>query len=726
MCLGLMMFLGLQSCSSSTKPGTDPNTGRYVETELMIPEDTIQILDIKQDNGTIMMIAIVEGNDTLLWSTDDYGVSWKECMSTPESLKESVFMTSVITKENDIICGVYYDLLEKQGQEVDLMTESFMYFTIRQNGELKEQKLSTLNGSMIVKLTTYEDQVFAYDSDGYLYELTDNNLRCINPNMEPQGTPYDFVVYNGKLLVLYGDGIKEYDSESGECSNEYQKFRDLCAEKISTDGDAALLGVGTSGELYYFGAEGLFSYDQKAEKLIEILSGNMYQYSDSDNMLQKLVPIDDIYLVLGMNRSGSIIYKYEYDAQASTSEETVLKIYTLKENNTLQSIIDGFKEKYPSIQVELEVGFEESSELTLEDSIRALNVSLFAENGPDILLLDNLPYESYIKQGSLKKMDTIVEIDALNNQVLDDFITESGTYGIPIGYTILDMHGKKDVMKQADSLQHLSEVLMQNQKKEHVSAVDLWESNSNFGGLFYYYFTDCLGNTNQVNEEELRIFFQSMKQIYDSSTYNWTVEQEGEAICNLDYAQPGNMQLGDLMLYVGESQLMVGELQTTSDILLAALLQAEGYDSQFIQDYGKTLFFPQALLAISSSTTKSKEAEQFVQYALSEEGQERVAAGYTCFPIHKDVFKRTFVNYDYEYTMDDQNNREISLNSKKISNKELESLKKRATEEMTLAYPDTTVKTIIMRFLEDYINGEMTLDQAVQQCIQSINLYLNE
>ena len=64
-------------------------------------------------------------------------------------------------------------------------------------------------------------------------------------------------------------------------------------------------------------------------------------------------------------------------------------------------MISEFQDKYPNTEIIYETGEGSEGTVTVADRIRALNARILAGDGPDILVLDGLPTESYIEKSSV-------------------------------------------------------------------------------------------------------------------------------------------------------------------------------------------------------------------------------------------------------------------------------------------------------------------------------------
>lgn len=726
-CISLM--LGMTGCARKNQSAAK---GTYVEREISLPEGANSIYDIQGGKGdSILMFAAVDDSDCILWETSDNGESWEEKITMPKGMEKSVIFCGLIKKDGTLVCGMYESILDKAGQEVELLKEPKVYGTVDKEGNFDELAVDIKDDSILSGIYAYGDRIFGCDINGYYYELTEENTRCLNPGAETAGTPYDFIIVNDTLLGMSGEHFEQYDINTGKASDIYHSFSEFCMNKMREDGGMPIFHTDDEDKLYYLGESGLFRYDESEKKEEKILDGEQYQFSRTDTVQQELRTMSENgYVLLSFEGSGPVIRTYTFDPNARIEEQKELTIYALQNNSSLQTVIDGFREKYPNIRVHTEKGLDESMGLTLEDAVRSLNVSLFGEDGPDVLVLDGLPIEAYIKQKKLLDLTKDISEQSLVDQVAGTYDRDRKIYAIPLGFSLLDIHVTKQVLEKGTGLKEISEQIAELYNKKKIVSVDLWEEGSVFSSLFYYYFPECLKD-DQVDREKLEQFYLSLEKIFCNSEYNWTVEVEGEVVCNLTNIVPDNMQQGDMMMHIGETQLMAGKLQNLADIQLAYLVKHENPDIRcnYFDDILQKQYFTEASLGIPSNAKNSAEAKLFIEYAVSEEGQKRIEELGESFPVNEQVFDRMFESEkaaNYRYTIENRNGKNVTLDATGIKTDDYKEWKKEIKDYKTPVYQDTVIREIVLNMAMDYINGEEELQDAVNKCVQGVELYLNE
>lgn len=728
--MGICLAVSLSGCAG--KAGQGKEKGTYVEKEVVLPEDITAVYDIQAGkDGAIVMFAAMADSDCILFKTTDRGESWEEMTALPEELKKDMIFSGAVKEDGSVIFAAYKGLLEKMDQEVDLIQEPKSYGVIDKEGNFRPFTADVRDNGMIADFYIYEDRVFFCDINGYYYELKESGAKILNPEADTYGTPYGLAVSDDVLLGMNGEGLEQYDINTGKAADAFRSFADFCLEKMGNETTSPILYASGEGEMFYLGQTGLFRYNEEEKSGEKILDGERYQFGKSDVTLKKIQEAGkDAYAVLSYEGSRPAIYLYEYDENASAKEQKELTVYMLQKDSAMQAVIDGFREKYPDILVHTETGTDESMGLTFEDAVRSLNVSLFADDGPDILVLDGLPADSYIRQKKLADITDAVSSQPLESAVAKTYEREGKIWAVPLKFSLLDIHATSQVLEKGMGLEEIAQQA-EALKKKGVAAVDLWEGESIFSSLFYYYFPDCMKD-GKIDGGELGEMFQNMKKIYDNSEYNWTVELEGETGVSLAGAFPGNMENGSMMLHIGESQLMAGKLGSLPAIQLAYLLRAKNPDIKcgFFDDMLQKQYFAETSLGISASAKSPDEAKKFVEYAVSEEGQKRIKDLEEGFPVNEvsldQVFKSEYAK-SYEYAIEDRDGKQVVVKAEgNIKKDDYRKWKDRLKGYKTPAFQDAVIREMVLNAAADYMNGNLELDAAVKQCAQSIELYLNE
>lgn len=223
---------------------------------------------------------------------------------------------------------------------------------------------------------------------------------------------------------------------------------------------------GEEGVLYLAGEGGLYRHVLGGSVVEEVADGSLCTLGNPAYVLLSMIPLENNEF-LALFSDGRLV-RFTYDAEVPTVPSESLKVYSLRENDTLRQAISLFQSENPGVFVEYEIGMGKDSSITREDALKNLNTKIMAGEGPDVLILDELPMDSYIEKGLLadlsKVMDSLTGEDALYTNIINAFRSDAGIFTVPceVQLPILGAEEKyisqmKDLKGIADGLEMLSQ-----------------------------------------------------------------------------------------------------------------------------------------------------------------------------------------------------------------------------------------------------------------------------
>ena len=177
-----------------------------------------------------------------------------------------------------------------------------------------------------------------------------------------------------------------------------------------------------------------------------------------------------------------------------------MTVYSLKSNDLILDMISEFQDQYPDVELIYETGEGADGSVTMSDRIRALNARILAGDGPDVLLLDGLPVDSYIEKGILEDLTPVLgsEKETLLPNILSAYTKEDKIYMLPLRVNIpLFMTSGQNPEKFSDL-----ESLVEYSEAEGGVANLLDYSYANMLQILYYnYKPDFIMEDGVVNRE---------------------------------------------------------------------------------------------------------------------------------------------------------------------------------------------------------------------------------
>ena len=150
-------------------------------------------------------------------------------------------------------------------------------------------------------------------------------------------------------------------------------------------------------KIFYCNENGIYGTDHNVTLLELLVDERLSSFQDETWSIKGLFSVSEkVFLVFVQSFSGEEmeIFRYEYDANLPAQPEHELVVYSLKDNSVIQKIVADFQATHPEVFVRYEVGMSDSSVKDETDAISSLNTEIMAGNGPDVLSLNGLPWES--------------------------------------------------------------------------------------------------------------------------------------------------------------------------------------------------------------------------------------------------------------------------------------------------------------------------------------------
>lgn len=497
---------------------------------------------------------------------------------------------------------------------------------------------------------------------------------------------------------------------------------------------------------YDFNVSRIASGGSLVEKVID---GTEFVSSGSDVRLDSFVVADGI-LYVGLWGVNSSILKMEYDPEAISDPAKKLTIYSLYPSESLRNSIAEMRKENPDISIKVEspeFTHEKSSyETEIEDALRTLNTELLAGKGPDIIILDNMPFESYIDKGILADISSVIENeDDYVSSVINTFKSDEGLFVVPTNFQVPVLIGGEEV-ENIKTLDDLVEAVKQNavpkeidyQNSDSMNDSSLPEEERPFlyvlshDELFSYLFPSsapAILENGSINKENLKIFLSEVKEIYDHNEINKIPAENEEMYAGAGYSNSYMMEngktisvsYGSLLSHFTRGEAKAALDNYASDAIAMILYRIEEPVHSVNQPgLSNGVYVPTNLVGVVESSTKKELAMDFVKHMLSEKAQDYFV--YEGSPVlkasidnQKEVFEGFFEEYFEEY--------QDSLEEYKIQDIDFGYL----FDTLDTPYMKNDVITMqISEISKSHCKGEITIDEAVDKIMRETEIYFAE
>lgn len=715
--------------------------GRYIETPCGTIENGVDMgkLTIMEDK-TIVILDTRTGD---LHTSKDEGETWET--------EEVRGIKSLLVKPN---CEITSGAVNRKGDVFfsyipwDEITDANAtnmerYVYIAKNGEEKELKLTINNNALRL-------QKAEFANDGVLYALTiGDEIIKINPDDESVETVFEGESYlntfaiDGLYLVAEGEGVGYiYNTQTKELIMNDSVLNDFLKANVKGDQLCQLAAYDKENAIYVACSEGVYRHVINGNVMEQLVSGELTNLGSPSNRATSFKVKEDGSFLIGYD-SGELD-SYSYNAEVPSVPSNQIRIYSLRENKTIQQAIVNYRKNNPDVFIKLEIGVTGDDAVTSTDAIQKLNTSILAGDGPDLIVLDGLPMDSYIEKGVLydlsEAMKEVEQSDTYFTNVTHAYQTENGLYGVPMKFQIPIIIGNEKEITKADSLEKLSQMIQDMRAGDNKTATIMggYTPKEVLEHLEMGCSAAWLTKEGKIDEEKLNEYLRYAKAIYESELEDLTEDMISTQIgYRKEISDMLNGQMSKLLsitpqlsrMMFGDQQIVVGYVDGINDyqMLLATLKQDTSISYQRFDLQSEYNFIPKGIIGVNSASKDMETTLDFYKSLYSEKLQEAdVKEG---FPVNKTVFAKLAKGKDITESYigsSDRSGKEVSYHLTIPTDEEMKRLLELAEGLTTPSLMDNTIQDTVETFGEKVLSGEISLDDGVKAIIQKVDLYLQE
>lgn len=743
---------GNSSEGSGKEQTGDVAMGRYVESEM----DLTEFLEVptgitRLEDGRLLITDKykdfqVSSDGGASWETLSYG--WHVRMRAEETYIMDVKAAS------DGTIGVVYDNGTEEEIEAGILKTACL--------------LAFPDGTQVeIEVPVTEEEVFVRD----IY-LTDNGRYFANANqgiyeLFADGTSKKFltldfyadsVQFVGNLMildgypregkpVLYDIEKKEFveDEVLAEFVEEYYKERESY-----NGGEWADLYFFAGGEnvLYLAGKKGLHRHVTGGASIEQVVDGGLSRLSNPAYGLVSVTALEnDEFLALF---AGGKLVRYTYNPDMPSVPQGKLKVYSLEESDVLRQAVSAYQIQNPEVYVEYEIGMEAGDSVTREDALKKLNTKIMAGEGPDLLLLDGLPIDSYQEKGLLLELDgiweEIKEQTPMFENIAEALRIQDGLYMLPGKLSLPLVEGRPEYVDNMEDLASTAKVF-QKLRADNPGRLLLTRQSAKEIMKLFALVSEPAWKTpeGELNREALEEFLTYTKEIYetqmqglDEETLTSVKESQEDRIDSSgeDYVYESMFYGINEMMYVGGEQALAAGLLSYpyGYHSLCSVQRVEGFEEDKIlpmKGQSSGVFMPQDMLGISAASDNRDKAADFMKLYLGTDFQ----ASLEEFSINREAFEQSFIpNPDYvsedgfygSSCMSDGDGILINLDVYVADEKQLAEIEGFFEAANTPYIEDIVLEKAVFTNGEAYIQGEAGIEEVLNRIEQEMEIYLAE
>lgn len=736
------------------KQQTEPTAmGRYVETVTDLSKRLSGFRNrlFRLADGTLI---ITDALNPFLASKDN-GLTWEEDKRDWRTrfLEEERSVMDIAIGADNTVAAIYSDrdgdgeytekllIVEPDGTEIPV--EMPMLSDKNHPGKVA----ITDNGRIFVSITG-NDELYEVKKDG----------SCDLFLTIQEGMP-GFLQFQGNLLVIDGSAYDNpifYDIEKREYIED-EILADFSKEEYDggnkfnyDDGYEMYLFPGEEDILYIAGELGLHRHVIGGSAIEQVIDGSLCTFGNPAHRVQSVLMLDNNEFLAIF--TGKRLVRFVYDPDMPTVPNERLKVYSLKENSTIQQAISLYQTKNPEVFLEYEIGMEQGSSVTREDAIKNLNTKIMAGEGPDVIILDNLPIDSFIEKGLL--MDLVPLLGGLSGEeelfgnIVDAMKMDGSVYAMPCEIAIPVILGKEEYISKMKDLEGIADMIEQlREENPEKNLINLCSEK----GVMRFFSMACvpswIKNDSEMDEKAVTEFLVQTKRIYDAQieglpqkwidsytrlNESW-LKEFGETREDSVYLRSGVNAMEYACDY---SQLLLGTINgfwSYSEMI--SVNRVAGFEDDIwsvMNGQSGNVFCAETLLGINAASPYTEQAQDFVKLCLGKENQVNLFSG---FAVNKaalaecGVADPSMVGEDGVYGSMSSSSKDgtrmdfVSYWPSEEQNRQLQE----CIESLNTPYIENLmIENAVYEAGIEYMNGRMSLEEAMERIRKKVTLYMAE
>lgn len=647
--LAAVLLLG--GCGGNAPIGQDGNAdsrqsgtgkGRYIETTANFADRLSNTMAIGNlEDGLPYVLDTAEG----LYDVDQKGVHVKpEAMGLQKGLKElreEIIVLNAAIAPDGTAALAYIDA--QQGNAAEL--EGIGYRIVDLEGNSRELTIPPMD-DLISRLWYKADgSLYGTSYLGKVYEIRDDGNSC--EMLFDFGENTGHVSFVGNTMILINvKGIFFYNLDKKEWLEDETASRFIleeCNWEPLSENQYSILAFPGENDSFYIACEkGLYRHVLGGSTMEMVIDGSLCSLGDKSQRLMGMVETGN-HEFAALHYGGKISY-YVFDPEISTVPEKMLTVYSLRENDLLKQTIHAYQTQHTDVYVKLEIGIADNSSVTREDAVKILNTALMAGKGPDILILDELPVESYITKGILKDITSVMEqaerTETLFTNITHMYQSESGTYAVPTLYRMPYLAAEKDKVAQIHDITSLADVIEQlREENPEGDLIGLINEEQIIRALTMACAPAWKDETGNIDREAVTEFLTQAKRIYQAQNTGLTEKDKEYQILESGSEDP--LVYTSIAFQTGAfgcdyTKLMIGYtdwcLGYSTLPALQKYFETKEIGYQPFAAQCDNIFFPYSVLGVSAVSSDEKMTADFIQLALSRQVQDVIGYG---FPVNQ-------------------------------------------------------------------------------------------
>ncbi|MGO4548508.1 ABC transporter substrate-binding protein [Paenibacillus sp. 2TAB23] len=416
----------------------------------------------------------------------------------------------------------------------------------------------------------------------------------------------------------------------------------------------------------------------------------------------------------------------------STTEKKTVVFSTFFPSNYFKEAKKRYEAQHPNITIDLQYIDSDNAHLeeNLEKFVKTTGTAMLSGKGPDLIEMDQLPSDDYVKKKMLANLGEIIDRDPdfkkeqYFTNVLNGMQVNGGMYGLPVGFFIYGLIGNEDAIKKSgvpfdDSKWNWDQFIVTAQEmtkgmdKDHQYAL---------GGSMPEYMT-----TQFVNERFATFINQEQgKASFESSSFTDLLKQVkvlfDEKVVGTEARFPlfRTVQINSPADYIRE--LRQSEFISGGNAYVSKLYSSPSTDQQHPGGSFRTY----QTIGLNERSAVKPEAWDFLKFLLSDEMQAKQSgAG---FPLNKAAYAKQAKGIVEKGSVEsDQPIGPMKGKSFEIKQQDINDLEKFLNgATYPLQFKPSQIDEIIVEEAQAFFTGQKSAEDVAKLIQNRVTTYLNE
>ena len=627
-------------------------TGRYVEREITPPIDGFMISLVTESGG---LVAFDEGL-LFRYDSDDRGLTWMQSPGPGRGDERFANVrTAAILPDGGLL--VY---LPEAGMTTVAPDGTMAHFPvatidagIADGDEFIVSMIQVLEGGRL--LLTYEVDWFARliregGMEGFQFlpigEVVDEDEEAdeygeYEDEEETGGGGGATFRVQGSVSAFGGGGGGMIFGGGGRTTAVYDLNTGAQLDVISRLELVNTLGANPAGDVFTVMNHNLTRFGGAGD-VDTLLNGTTFAFGAPGSDVSAVHALADGTWIMNVMLWGDMnvthrLFKYFWDETATIDPNQTLTVWALEDNAVVRAAITEVSRLFPESDITFEIALNEDAGISVTDAVRTLNTQLLSGRGPDIIILDGIPADSYANRGMLLDMTGLVETGGIFANLLAPYNANGALYMLPTQFTIPMLIGSEAHLQAASTLTALVDKVVSGNPLPSMEALQLGRA---LGGtdeaeraaigfndldeLFHILWQAngaALIRDNQLDAAALTQFFSALLAISDK--YELSQESDSMVMGGVFVAVGGgggssraNMLGGSLMNYMMHNTHLA-VFEAANPMLLYSFMNRDGSELALFPGLVPGVWTPATLVGISADTRVADFAVAFVNALLS-------------------------------------------------------------------------------------------------------------